>query len=197
MGIKTIFNFKKKGILGICVMSSFIYCKLPHRFIKKGAPYWIGIYILDSSNTKLLDTISYCTSDIGSLFLKTINTNDTLYFGVNFRPPNGNRDAFITKLEHILTTLPDKGVCIMGDFNIDLLESKPKIMSDFEDCILRNGYSPVISIATHKRSNCKKSCIDNILTDNIEKTILSGTLIGTLIETTGHHSMVFEICETA
>ena len=38
-GIRTIFNFKKKGILGICVMSSFIYCKLPYRFIKKGAPY--------------------------------------------------------------------------------------------------------------------------------------------------------------
>ena len=151
----------------------------------------IGLYVLDSINTELMDTISYCTSDIESLFLKTTNTNDTLYFGVIYRPPSGNTDAFITKLEHIFTTLPDKGVHIMGDFNIDLLESKSKIMSNFEDCILRNGYSPVISIATHKRPNCKKSCIDNILTNDVEKTLLSGTLT----ETIGHHSMVFEISE--
>ena len=36
----TSFNFEKEGILGICVMSSFIYCKFPYRFIKKGAPYY-------------------------------------------------------------------------------------------------------------------------------------------------------------
>ena len=32
-------------------MSSFIYCKLPYRFIKKGAPYY---YVLLSKNGKIL-----------------------------------------------------------------------------------------------------------------------------------------------
>ena len=45
-GYQTIFNFKKKGILGIGVMSSFIYCKLPYRFIKN--IYLIYVIVIGS-----------------------------------------------------------------------------------------------------------------------------------------------------
>ena len=86
----------------------------------------IGLYILDSINTELMDAISYCTSDIESLFLKTTNTNDTIYFGVIYRPPSGNTDAFITELEHILTTLPDKEYVMWVNLTLTFLDPSLK-----------------------------------------------------------------------
>ena len=55
----------------------------------------------------------------------------------------------------------------MGDFNINLFKDC-KTNSLFEEYILSNGFFPTISIVTHHKPNCKKSCIDNILTNRPE-----------------------------
>lgn len=82
---------------------------------------------------------------------------------------------------------------ILGDFNIDLLKIKDNInvASQFESHFMSNGFTPVISIPTHERSNCNSSCIDNILTNDIDKTMLSGTISDCI----GDHMPIFELSD--
>ena len=88
--------------------------------------------------------------------------------GVIYRPPSGNFEAFVEKFEHINTFLPNSGVRIMGDFNINLtklcepLGNGSNQPSNFEEVFVKHGLAPVISIPTHRRDGCKPSCIDNI-----------------------------------
>ena len=81
----------------------------------------------------------------------------------------------------------------MGDFNINLFKDC-KTTSLFEESILSNGFFPTISIAIHHKPNCKKSCIDNILTNRPEL-ILSSNVIRSDIS--HHQSMVLltKLCE--
>ena len=48
--------------------------------------------------------------------------------------------------------------------------------STFEESIFCNGFTPVISTATHKKPNCRFTCIDNIFVNNHERVINSCTL---------------------
>ena len=38
------------------------------------------------------------------------------------------------------------------------------------------GYSPLISLPTHSKDTQQRSCIDNILTDDIEHVVMSGVI---------------------
>jgi hypothetical protein len=97
----------------------------------------------------------------------------------------------VSKFDDICSKLPESGVRIMGDYNIDFLQmnNNSNIASQFEDSFLANGLSPVISIPTHKRHNCNPSCIDNILTSDIDKILISGTLTDSI----GDYMPIFEL----
>ena len=76
----------------------------------------------------------------------------------------------------------------MGDFNFDLFKRLQSVVGKFEDIFLSQGLYPLISLATHT-TNSSSSCIDNILTNAIEKCCLSG-----IIDDIGlHHSHIFSI----
>ena len=145
----------------------------------------VALYIHNSLNVSPVDEISECSMDIESLILKTTNTQSPIYFGVVYRPNDGDRNVFYEKLQHIFNSLPKKGVYIMGDFNINLLSSIPD--NSYEECIYSSGYSPLISIPTHSRSSCKDSCIDNILTNDSKNVLHSGTLSDNIM----HHLPTF------
>ena len=51
-----------------------------------------------------------------------------------------------------------------------------KQRSLFEEIVLCNGFTPTISVATHLKPNTKLSCIDNILTNNVENVLKSGVI---------------------
>ena len=98
-----------------------------------------------------------------------------------------------SSLDHICTLLPKTGVRLIGDYNIDLLKiggpqgsGNP---SNFEESFIKAGLSPVISIPTHTRTNCKPSCIDNIFTSDTDKLILSGCINDQI----GEHRPIFEV----
>ena len=122
----------------------------------------VGLYIYEFLNTEILKQFSFCTPNIESIIVKTTNICEPQIFGVIYRPLSGNLTSFLDAYETILKGLPKKGVHLMGDYNIDLLDNKNKDTSSFEDVFLSNGFAPTISKATHQRPNCKKSCIDNI-----------------------------------
>ena len=155
----------------------------------------VALYIANHLNTEIIDQLGYCTPDIESLFVKITQSSSKtcVISGIIYRPPNGNFQKFLELFDHICNLLPKSGVRIMGDFNADLLlcdrSGRHGNHALFEEAILKNGFTPVISIATHNRANCKPSCIDNILTNDISNTTLSGCISDCI----GDHCPVFEI----
>ena len=148
----------------------------------------VALYLHNCLNVDVMEKVSYSTPDIESLFVKVTNAPHQLIYGVIYRPPSGDIEKFSEIYELISTSLPRNGVHIMGDYNVDLLDIKSQKASTFENTFLNNGYAPVISIATHERPNCKGTCIDNILTNDIENISLSGTVSDKI----GDHSPIFE-----
>ena len=149
----------------------------------------VCLYIHESINASIVEEISECSNDIECIFVKTTNTKEPLFFGAIYRPNDGNEDIFYERLNTIFETLPKTGVFLMGDFNINLLSSKKSCK--FEECFLSGGFAPLISIFTHERPSTKKSCIDNILTNSIDKIKLSGTLSDKL----SHHLPIFQFSD--
>ena len=145
------------------------------------------MYIRETLNFSANDAISLCTEFIQSLFV-TINIGETeISVGVIYRPPSGNVAKFNEAINEILSSLEEKrNVIIMGDFNINMF-TNTKQQSVFEENVLCNGFTPTISVATHKKPNCQPSCIDNILVNNADNAIKSG-----VIEThISHHRSLF------
>ena len=105
-----------------------------------------------------------------------------------YRPPRGNIRAFNDEVQIILNNLPEKNVHIMGDFNINLHALNERSEHEFEELIITSGYSPIISIATHEQPHCKKTCIDNILSNTFENLILTGVMADKI----AHHRPVFQ-----
>ena len=130
-----------------------------------------------------------CNPDIESLFVSITNSQTPYIVGVIYRPPSGNIHLFNEELLHIMTQLPDKNVYILGDFNINLHSLNTPISQQYEENIITSGYFPLISIATHARPNCEKTCIDNILCNSPDNIIVSGTLSDRSL----HHSPIFQI----
>ena len=77
----------------------------------------------------------------------------------------------------------------MGDFNINLHNPSQHGLKDYEQILLDSNFSPLISTTTHEILGRKKSCIDNIDTNDHENVIISGTLSGKI----SHHLPVFQI----
>ena len=85
-------------------------------------------------------------------------------------------DKALTELAEILDELPKK-CYIGGDFNIDLHDKKRnKHIQELEDITMSRGFFRLISIATHVKPGCKPSCIDNLITNDIENILISGII---------------------
>ena len=153
----------------------------------------VALYVSENFNASVLEEVSFCNADIEALFVQLTqpSTTKVLTIGIIYRPPSGSVENFFHYFGNICTDLPDSDVRILGDYNIDFLKMKGdnSMASQFEDRFLSNGLAPVISIPTHERYNCKPSCIDNILTSDIDMVMISGTMN----ENIGDHVAVFEI----
>ena len=53
---------------------------------------------------------------------------------------------------------------------------RPSIADNRGLTVLFNGFTPTISVATHLKPNTILSCIDNILTNNVENILKSGVI---------------------
>ena len=112
-----------------------------------------------------------------------------IHFGSVYRPNDGDISSFHDQLNTTFTALPKTGTFIMGDYNIDLLKNRPN--HDYEECMYSSGFSPVISIPTHIKQNCKKSCIDNIITNETDSILFTGTLTDNIT----HHLPIFQFSD--
>ena len=155
----------------------------------------VALYVMDSLNAEVIESLGGCSPDMESLFVKITvpSSPQQLTCGVIYRPPSGNFQTFLSKFDHLNTLLPKSGVRLIGDFNADLLkigESTGNInYSQFEESFIKAGLTPVISIPTHKRANCRPTCIDNIFTNDPDSVLMSGTIE----DQTSDHLPIFEI----
>ena len=153
----------------------------------------VALYISGNFNATVMEELSLCNADIEAMFVKLTqpSSSKVLIVGIIYRSPSGSEENFLHHFGNICTSLPDSNVRILGDYNLDFLKMKAddSKASQFEDCFLSHGLAPVISIPTHERYNCNPSCIDNILTSDIDMVMISGTIN----ESIGDHMPVFEI----
>ena len=148
----------------------------------------VALYIKDELNAVVNDELSWITKNLETLFV-TIQHDEPLHIGVVYRPPSGKYSEAINEFKKIVEMCPKKNVYLLGDFNVNLHDENNTLVQEFEDITLGLGLSPLISTYTHEKPGCNQTCIDNILTNDIENTIHSGTL-STCIT---HHLAVFNI----
>ena len=149
----------------------------------------VALYVDNSLNAVINDTLSICSANMESLFIDVNFGENKLNFGVIYRPPDGSEIEFLEEFKNLLDIMPPKNVFIMGDFNFDLLKLDNEPSRNFEDIILTSKFSPLISTYTHFKPNCRKTLIDNILTNTPESIIASGTIH----ESVSHHHPVFYV----
>ena len=148
----------------------------------------VCLYLHNSFNATVNNTLCTTTPNLESLFLTVNKNGNKVYIGVIYRSPNGNAKDFITELLHLTSNFPkNMTTAILGDFNFNLNKSSDADTELFEVTFLSQGFFPLISLSTHSTSDTQSSCIDNILTNNIEAVSVSGVICdkGT------HHSPIF------
>ena len=152
---------------------------------KKGTG--VALYVHDSLNATIVNELSCRTPNLESLFI-TIQINSTqTMIGVFYNPPSGNNSQFIIEFQEIINKCPSENVFLLGDFNFNLHNIITPDDKQFEQTILTSGTFPLISRATHAKPNFKESCIDNILTNEPNSVILTGTIE----ESVSNHFSIF------
>ena len=150
----------------------------------------VALYVHNSLNAVVNQELSQITPDIESLFLNIAHHDKNINIGVIYRPPSGNMSNFLDEFSKIITKIPKcNSIYIMGDFNINLLESQSSSTLQFEELFLSQGLFPLISTITHEKLHCKGSCIDNVFSNDIDKITLSGTISTKLTS----HSPIFSV----
>ena len=148
----------------------------------------VALYVLDKLNTVVNEQVSDVTANLESLFVTSRTNNQVATFGVIYRPPSGDFSSFLRELSKILELLPKRSVQIMGDFNVNL-HANNKEVNEFEEIMFSAGFFPLISTHTHEKPGCNQTCIDNIFTNDIDRSVASGTISDKL----SHHSPIFHI----
>ena len=145
------------------------------------------LYLHDSLHATIVNELSCRTSNLESLFITIqINSIQTM-IGVFYNPPSGSNCQFIIEFQEILNKCPSENLYLLGDFNFNLHNIITPDDKQFEQLILIIGAFPLISIATHAKPNFKETCIDNILTNEPNSVILTGTIE----ESVSNHFSIF------
>ena len=161
------------------------------KFLRKKKGSGVALYINEKHNYTKIQDLSVVTSDIESIFVRITSSTGAINVGVVYRPPGGNANNFNESLSKIMSSFKScEKVFILGDFNFNLFNSNSSsLVKSFEETFMCKGFTPNISIDTHHKPNCRKSCIDNIFTKNIESVIKSGTIRTDI----SHHKSLFTI----
>ena len=148
------------------------------------------MYIRDGIPYVRIDELSTVNKDIEILFVKLLLKETSIFFGVLYRPPNGDVHNFNDQFLDIIPKFKksDK-ICILGDYSINLFEESVP-MKKIKENFMCTGFVPTISIATHHKPNYLKSCIDNILIKNLDTDSL---YTGTITTHISHHNTIFVI----
>lgn len=138
----------------------------------------VGFYINNNLTFTVLSELSTTNVDFEALWIE-INCDGqfNLICGVVYRHPNGNLDNFMVYINKVIEKihLQNKYSLIMGDFNIDLLNScKPS--DDFINTLASFFYQPHI-LQPSRITDHTATLIDNIFFNSIEHFTISGNIV--------------------
>ena len=167
-----------------CYQSRFS-CDSQNKIKAKGSG--VCLYVHNSFNYSEIKKLSLCKENIETLFITITNTAEPIIVGVVYRPPNCSLIEFNKEYEDIISELNGKKAYILGDYNIDLLKLSSPQEDKFQEVIFSCGLTPTISIPTHQMPHCARTCIDNIHTNDIDVTTISGVISDKI----SHHHPVF------
>ena len=128
----------------------------------------VGIYISNKHRYKIRHDLMkrYGRSHYESIFVEIKTNNNTFIIGSIYKPPNTNIDSFNDELLSILNSIyrENKNSTIMGDFNLNLINTNSRQVNDFTNNMYATGFCPTISKPT-RIANHSATIIDNIFTN--------------------------------
>ena len=142
------------------------------------------LYIKSNIKYKLRNNLKICKSqELESIFIEIINENSkNIIIGCIYRHPsmkdiNEFNNQYFNVLTDKLSSEKNKGIILMGDFNIDLLktENDTKILG-FLELIYTASLIPHITSPTRLNTR-SKTLIDNIYSSTSDENICSGNII--------------------
>ncbi|KAL5258808.1 hypothetical protein ACHWQZ_G009312 [Mnemiopsis leidyi] len=148
----------------------------------------VALYICDTLSATVDGSLSTTTENLEALVVSISGSEAQVTVGVVYRPPSGDMDSALSELSDLLDELPGCSH-LVGDFNIDLHDKNNNVVARYEDILFSKGFFPLVSLATHIKPGCKPSCIDNIVSNDVDSIIATGTLKDHIT----HHSPIFQI----
>ena len=159
---------------------------------KKGG----GVSLFVKTNTDIARRNDLCINDVHveCLVVEIMSRGQAcnILTGVVYRPPNADIGKFNESISDILNRMKseNKTIYLLGDFNINLLESSNHLPSaEFLECMYSFGLFPLINKPTRVNER-SATLIDNIYTNDIMKT---NTLNGIFFVEITDHFPVFSI----
>ena len=122
------------------------FCSKKNQTKSKGSG--VCLYVNNSLNYNIINDLSLCTDYIETLFIEITSIQDHIVIGVVYRPPNGSIDQFNEAYEDILNKIIDKKAYILGDFNINLLNTPSTAEDRYQETIFNCGFVPTINSYT-------------------------------------------------
>ncbi len=153
-------NFFTESWLDSSTDSNYLYLEGYNTFrmdrnSKSGKARGGGViaFVKEKLDVFQLDTHTECCKELEILTLKLdlIRTKEIYYLCI-YRPPSGDVDAFIEKLDTMITTLSNKNnieVNIVGDLNFDMSLPRDPKTKKFLDLMRRYGLTNIILSNTH------------------------------------------------
>ena len=146
---------------------------------QEGRGSGVGIYISNKHLYKIRHDLMkrYDRSHYESIFIEIKTNNNTFIIGSIYKPPNTNIDSFNDELLSILNSISreNKNSIIMGDFNLNLINTNSRQLYDFTNNMYATGFYPTISKPT-RIANHSATIINNIFTNITQHKIHSGIL---------------------
>ena len=157
----------------------------------------VCIYIKEQLNHKNREDLTTNIEDIfESVFIEICTPiGKNIIIGVIYRPPNNKFEIFENAMNELLNKIDrENKICyLMGDFNIDLLQSETcDIANKFSEQLFTSCFYPIITKPTRITEHTA-TLIDNIFTNNIEK--LDSSVNGILFSDISDHLPILHVCD--
>ena len=157
----------------------------------------VSLYIKSGISYKPRKDLRFLEPYIETLFVEISNTclniEKNVVVGVVYRPPNTSTPDFIEKMNLILQRIDTstKQCRIMGDFNLDILNSDTHPPTkEYIDVMFSHSMFPLINKPTRSTLDTH-TCIDNIYSNHVTPT--STSIQGILYTDISDHFPVFFI----
>lgn len=142
-----------------------------HNYRKDRKGGGVSLFISEEVEYQLREDLTIQTPYMETLFVELTNNtgfkNKNVICGVVYRPPNTDMKLFNNKMSELLDKIKSDGklAYIMGDYNINIINSEHIETLNFIDMMFEYGFIPCINKPTRVTSK-SATLIDNIFTNN-------------------------------